>query len=238
MIRNLKVLGLALAAVFALSALTAAGASAQTLGKLTIASGTSATLDATESGQNALTAFGGKVECPGSKIFGHEFGTTPHVPVPAGVSKITLTPEWVGCFAEDSLGKHKATVTMTSCDFEAEVGETTGGVANTYGIKFGVKCSTAGDSIDIDVYAFSGSELGGIQCTIKVKEQSGLVGAHLTTDTVSDDLTISGEVAGIHSERSGSGCATETTTLAKQDISATVKGTTAGGAEVGITVTH
>jgi hypothetical protein len=236
--RNLKALGLVLAAVFALSALSASAASAQTVGKLTVASGTSATLDGTENGQNALTVFGGKIECPGSKIFGHEFGTTPHVPVPAGASKVTLTPEFVNCFSEDGAGKHKTTVTMTSCDFESETGETTGGVANTYGIKAAIKCNTPGDTIDIDVYAFSGSELGGIQCTVKFKEQANLAGAHVTTDTVNDDLNITGPVTGIHAERSGSGCATETTNTGVADINATVKGTTLGGASVGITVTH
>jgi hypothetical protein len=105
--RNLKALGLALAAVFALSALTASAASAQTVGKLTVASGTSATLDGTENGVNRITVFGSFVECPGSTGTGHEFGTTPHVPVPAGASKVTLTPNFVNCFTEDGTGKHK-----------------------------------------------------------------------------------------------------------------------------------
>jgi hypothetical protein len=239
-IRNLKALGLALAAVFALSALSASGSSAQTtVGKLTVNGGTSVTLDATEIGVNRFawtaTEF---VECPGSTLTGHEFRTTPHVPIPFGASKVTLTAKLESCFAEDSLGKHKATVTMTTCDYEAEVGETTGGVANTYGVKFSIRCNTAGDRIDIDVYAFANSELGGIQCTIKIKEQSGLAGTHLTTDTVNDDLSISGEIEGIHAERSGSGCATETKTNATQPINYTVKGTNASTGSTGITVTH
>jgi hypothetical protein len=127
---------------------------------------------------------------------------------------------------------------MTSCDFESTTGETTGGVANTYGITFGIKCNTAGDTIDIDVYAFANSELGGIQCTIKIKEQTNLAGAHATSDTVNDDISISGEVEGIHTERSGSGCATETTNIGKLDVHGTIKGTDASGNPVGITVTH
>jgi hypothetical protein len=238
-IRNLKVLGLALAAVFAMSALTASAASAQTtIGKLTVASGTSATLDGTETGVNRITAFGGFVECFASTVSGGKYRTTPHQSVPAGASEITLTPNWVNCTAVDGLGSHKATVTMKTCDYEARIGETTGGVANTYGLSIGVKCDGFGDTIQIDVYAFSGSELGGIQCTVKIKAQEDLTGAHLTTDTVNDDLSITGEITNIHAERSGSGCATETTAFATQDIGLTVKGTDGSGNNVGITVTH
>jgi hypothetical protein len=237
-IRNLKALGLALAAVFALSVLTASAASAETLGKLTVASGNLATLDGTENGVNRLTAFGSFVECPGSTISGHDFMSTPHTPVLAGASDITLTPSFVNCYAEDSLGKHKATVTMTTCDYEAEIGETTGGVANTYGVKFVIYCNTAGDAIDIDVYAFPNSELGGIQCTLKYKAQNNLAGAHVTTDTVSDDINITGPVTGMHSEKSGSSCATGTTNTAEQDINATFKGTDGSANPVGITITH
>jgi hypothetical protein len=125
MIRNLKVLGLALVAVLAMSALAASAASAQQ-GKLTINGGTEVTLDATENGLNAFTAFGAEVECPGSTITGHKINTTPHTLIPANATEITLTPNFVNCVARDSTGTHKATVTMTSCDFHAKVGVTTG----------------------------------------------------------------------------------------------------------------
>jgi hypothetical protein len=240
MICSLKALGLALAAVVAMSALSAS-ASAQTAGKITPATGNVVTLDGTETGagQNRFTwNIVEWTECPETTITGHRINwTSPKEPVPAGAEEVTLTPNFVNCQAHDSLGTHKATVTMTSCDFDAKFTETTGGVVGTYGVRSSIKCNTIGDTIDIDVYAFALSELGGIQCTIKIKAQEDLTGAHATT-TLSEDFDISGEIIWIHAERSGSGCSTETTTAAQIDIDATVKGTTAGGSAVGVAVSH
>jgi hypothetical protein len=137
MIRNLKVLGLALAAVLAFGALSASAASAQTPGKLTVAGGGSATLDVTETvgGLNAFTSFGGNTKCPGSTMKGHKITTTPHELVPNLATEVTLTPNFINCITTDSGGaEHKTTVTMTTCDFHAKIGETTGGVEHTYGV--------------------------------------------------------------------------------------------------------
>jgi hypothetical protein len=237
MIRNLKVLGLALVAVFAMSALTASAASAQSKqGELTTAGIGGVTLTATEVGQNALTAYGGKTECPGSTITAHKITTTPHTFIPNKSTEATLTPHFKNCVTTDASGNHFTTVTMTSCDFHIKIGETTGGVAHTYGAKAGVTCTKAGDTIDVEVYPFSGSELGGIVCTIKVKAQENLTGLHVTTDTATDNITVRGTVIGIHAERSGSGCSTETVVNAEQHINVIANGKDSTGAAVGVTV--
>jgi len=230
MIRNLKVLGLALVAVFALSAMAASAASAY---EGTITSTGPFTLDGHEAtvGANIFTAFGASVSCPESTATGHktltkeetEKGKT-HELIPSGSSSFTLTFDLKqeNCKAVDSAGTHKATVTLNGCDFDVTITETL--VANTsYSVDYGVVCPT-GKVIEIEVYPFAGSELGGIACNIKVKEQSGLTGGS-GQESGAEDLTLGGKVKGIHVERSGSACATETTTGGEFDIHTILTGT-------------
>ena len=128
---NLKALGLALVAVFALSAVAASAASAQ---QGTLTSTGPVTLTATETGaaQNWFEAFGARVECPGSTINGHKVATTPHVPIPVPATQATLTPKWletVGGLPNckvPGLGL-TATIDMNGCDFVASINQTTGG---------------------------------------------------------------------------------------------------------------
>ena len=93
MTRILKALGLALVAVFALSAVAASTASAQ---QGTLTSDGPVTLTATETGvgQNWFEAFAAKIECPGSTFTGHKVATTPHTPISSGATEATLTPIW------------------------------------------------------------------------------------------------------------------------------------------------
>jgi hypothetical protein len=95
MIRNLKALGLALVAVFALSAVAASAASAQ---QGFITSTGPVTLDGVEDGTNYfeihnLEPFGKvRVECPGSTFKGHEVGSTKGIP--SGAKTATITPNY------------------------------------------------------------------------------------------------------------------------------------------------
>jgi hypothetical protein len=237
MIRNFKVFGLALVAVLAMNALAASAASAQSKqGEMTTTGVGGVTLTATENGQNGLTVFGGKTECKGSTSTAHKITTTPHTFIPNKSTEATLTPHFKNCITTDSGGSHFTTVTMTSCDLHGKLGETTGGVAHTYGAKAGITCTNAGDTIDIEVYPFSGSELGGIVCTVKLKAQENLVGLHITTNTATDNVTISGTITGMHAERSGSGCATETTTSAEWHINVVASGKDSVGNAAGVTI--
>jgi hypothetical protein len=237
MIRNLKPLWLCLAALTALSVATASGASAQSpQGELTTTGVGGVTLTGTEAGLNALTFLGRKVECKGSTFTGHKITTTPHTFIPNKSTEITITPHYKNCrvsFTSEQL----TTVTMTSCDSRIKIGETTGGAAHTYGVRFSVTCTTAGDTIDIEAYPFAGSELGGVICTTKIEAQENLVGLHVTTNTASGDFNVNGTVTGIHAQSSGSGCATEETSAMEQHVNLTFKAKDSLSNPASITVT-
>ncbi|HMJ72200.1 MAG TPA: hypothetical protein VK471_02420 [Solirubrobacterales bacterium] len=242
MIRNIKVLGLALVAVFAMSAMVASAASAQ--GKLT--SDGPVTLKVTETGiktANALTAYTHTVACPGSTITGHKYNVTPHGLIPSGETTATLTPHYnqTACEVVD-LGV-PATVTMNGCDYVVHV---LGTVGTKYEVSVDVVCPV-GKVIEVEVYSSSSEALK--LCTITVKGQAGLKGAAgapvLAQNTAAvggtqDDLDIVGTFKGIHAERhglcKGEGGHADTTNTAEFHVDATVKGYNNLGVETGVTI--
>lgn len=234
MTRNLKVLGLALMAVFAFSAMAASAASAQEQGMLTTEAGNPVTLDATETGveANSLTAFGEKVECPGSSYDGHEVGSTTN-PVPNKATTATITPTYNQATCVATPGPHKATVTTNGCDYVFHVGETTpaGNKEGTYGVTADVVCP-ATKSIIVDVYFASGNENIKV-CEVTIGPQTGLAGGHLT-NTPSEDVDVTGTFKGIKASKSGL-CGAASTETAEFHIDATIKGTFGGETE-GITI--
>jgi hypothetical protein len=101
MIRNLKVLGLAVVAVLALTAVMASAASAASYTASAypaIATGTNT------KGSEVFTTEGGKVECDS-----HFRGT-----LSAASSTLTVTPKYTSC---EAFGFLEATVNMESCDY-------------------------------------------------------------------------------------------------------------------------
>lgn len=234
MIRNIKVLGLALVAVFAFSAVAASAASAA---NGTLTSTGPVTLDGTEiAGQlNALTEDGKTVECPGSTITGHKYNVTPHELIPSGAQTITLTPDYnqATCVAIEPGVTRKATVTQNGCDYVLHL-EETNGETDTYSSKVDIVCA-AGQSILVHVY-FSSSNENLEVCTITVGPQTGLTGAKVT-DTTTGDLTVHGTLTGIHATRSGV-CGSASTTEDEFHINATVKGTNNLGEPTSISLSH
>jgi len=232
MIRNLKVLGLALVAVFAMSAVAASAASAAN-GVLT--STGPVTLVGDEDGTNALTgANGGVVTCSGSTVAGHKVGTTELIP--SGSGEATLTPNYVNCLTALSGTNHKTTVTLNGCDYKLTIGATTAG--GGYSVTADLVCPATKD-VQVEVYPFAGSELGGVVCTITIQPQTGLTGPELTNVTGSpNDLTLAGAFTGIHSSQSGSGCTTESSTTDVLDVNYTVTGRNAEGNPTAISVSH
>jgi hypothetical protein len=225
MTRNLKTLGLALVAVFALSAVVASAASAQ--GKIT--SDGPVTGTGTEITPNKLTALGRTVECPGSTMTFHEYNVTPHKPVPDDATTATATPHYKNCTVP---GVGPATVIMNGCHYVFHIGGTTG-VADQFSATIDIVCP-AGKVIEVQAFS---SHPGGIKlCTTTVKAQTGLVGARATTNTASDDVVATGEVGGIHVEQHGL-CGAKTETGAKFDLNLTIQGKNAAGGATGITVT-
>jgi hypothetical protein len=231
MIRNLKALGILLAAVFAIGAVAASAASAQQ-GVLT-ADGP-VTLDMTETGigQNATTMFGEKIECQGTVYTGHQYNVTPHMPIPGPTTTITVTPHYNNANCTSFPGPHKATITMNGCDFVFHIGNTIG--ADLYAVFADIVCP-AGQQIEKHVYMAPNNEAMSI-CTYTIKPQAGLFGAQVTTTTGGNDIDIRGSFQNIHVEKHGL-CGAGTTNFGEWDIDLTVKGTGPGGQPTGVTVT-
>lgn len=241
MIRKLIKLGPALVAILALSAVTASSASAQMEGMLT--SDGPVTMDVTElAGKtNALTAFGSRVECPGTVYTVFKTLTTAqteegkkHQPLSIFDRSSTWVEHVGTCKAVEGGTTHMATVTTNGCDFDVRYH---GIFIFLFSVTTDIVCPKEKD-IQVDVYAFAGSELGGVACTVTVKPQNGLTGATLTTNTASDDLTVEGTFKNVVASRSGFGCATEETKTAEIDLNVTAKGTNEAGGATGITITE
>jgi hypothetical protein len=235
MIRNLKRLIVALSALGVIAGLTAAPSLAQQA-KLT--STGPVTYDVTEKGTNAFTAFGGTTECAGSSATGHKYNVTPHELVPLGATTYTGTPHIseANCKVVEGGTTHKVTVTTNGCDSVIHLGETTG-KANEYSGTGDLVCPE-GKKVEAEVYAFAGSELGGVQCILKSGSQTGVPGSLTAVNTGAGDIEISGTLTGLKVEKSGSACATETTTTAVSHINVTLKGTNASGQATNISVSE
>ncbi|MGC1851293.1 MAG: hypothetical protein WA687_02505 [Solirubrobacterales bacterium] len=225
MIRNLKTLGLALVAGFALSAMVASAASAQ--GKFT--SDGPVTWTATETGpagSNAFTAFGATVECAGTTYTGHAYNVTPHASLPSGVTTATLTPKYPKCVSKPS--GRPTTVDMNGCDYVIHIGATKD-KANTYLLTFDVVCP-AGKEVTVTFFTTDPDHVNGTPfCVWHIQPQTGLTGLH-ATDTKNGHIDITGAVEKVHITRVSPGdthlllCNSLTTTEGKIDIDVTVKG--------------
>jgi hypothetical protein len=229
---SLRTLGIALVAVFMISAVAASAASAQQ-GVLT--SDGPVTLDMTETGvgQNATTMFGEKIECPGTIYTGHQFNVTPHQPIPGPTTTITVTPHYNNANCTSFPGPHKATITMNGCDFVFHIGNTIG--PDRYAIFADIVCPV-GQKIEKHVYLGPNDEAMSI-CTYTIKPQAGLVGAHATTTTGGgNDIDITGAFKNIHVEKHGL-CGAGTTNFGEWDIDLTVRGTNPVGQPTGVTIT-
>jgi hypothetical protein len=235
MIRNLKVLGVAFIAVSALSAAVASAALAQQ-GMLT--SDGPVTLKGTPTGigsANQFEGFGGFVRCPGSVLTGHKYNVTPHTFVEPGASKFTLTPDFVNCTTTlGSLENAPTTIDMNGCDYQVEIGETSGGEGEYTG--FGSVVCSPGVEVQMTVFSSSAHSLR--LCTLSTSN-SGSGGGKVTNTTTEgvDDLDISGTIVGLTVKKSGL-CGSATDTEARLKGDATIQGYNEEGAQTGITVTH
>ncbi|HEU5142423.1 MAG TPA: hypothetical protein VFU04_04615 [Solirubrobacterales bacterium] len=223
MTKYLKALGLAMVAAFAFSAISAAGASAQTAGHITSDGpvgliGTEIS-EASGGGPNKFTAFGSNVECD-SVYEGHKENSTPSKGtkelISSGETSTTITPKWTNCNG----GRH---IDTRSCDMEISDATTTGGVAGTYGVLGAIECNTPGDYIFVDATA---------GCDVRVFEQTNLSGAHLTNQG-GGHMRLHGTITGIHATTS---CFDLTTTSASLHLDVTIKGTNAEGGATAVSI--
>jgi hypothetical protein len=220
MIHNLKALGLAMAAMFAFSAMAATSASAQTNGKLTVPSPT--ILEGTETGaaaNNSFTAFDSGVNCESTYLGTKE---NSEEALSSGAETATITPEYTNC-VDPETGNGR-TVDMNGCDYVFTTGPTTPTEATgTYGVKAKVVCPT-GKSIQIT----------GGACTVTVgggTNNQDLTGAHLKhTTTGTHDIDLEGTFTNVHAVA----CGFLTTNEAELHIDVTIRGE--GGTAV--TITH
>ncbi len=173
MTRNLKALGLALAAVFAMSALSAASAQAEpTFTGYETPSGThvhTTIKGTTDPGAIEIFDAGSKIECHNTYSATDLTGDTKTLTVTVTDWKTPNTEEGKHCKANaGGLGNFKADIEFTSCDYLFHVDKFL--EKDTYTGSVDIKCTTPGDSIHIRVT----NSTGGTKCLITVPEQTGL----------------------------------------------------------------
>jgi hypothetical protein len=232
MTSKLKALGLALVAVFAMSAVAASAASAQN-GIFT--SDGPATLIGTPTGtevENSITAFGKTVTCPKVIYTGHKANVTPHEAIPSGATEVTLTPHFGVC----AMGAFPVTVDMNGCDFVIAIKETTG-VADQYNLHTTVKCP-AGQHLVVTAFTNAAGHTANTPfCNLTLTENAAGYAGLKQTDTTNSTLDVTGTIEGMVLDKksntadSGILCPTEETKtgILHIDISAKDKnGTTIG----------
>jgi hypothetical protein len=231
MIRNLKVLGLALVAVFAMSAVAASAASAATPGEFT------STGNVTVTGHSVAETFKfdevSSVTCTGHHTIMPEKVTPWGFFNPgAGLTTLTDQAHYTKCVAKLGVQSLPATVTTNGCDFLLHIGETTAGTTE-YGGTADVVCG-AGESIEIHVYEKE-PDVTSI-CTFKVPAQVGLKGADIKNNA--GKIEVIGKVTAITATRTGVLCGgTKETKAAIQEAATVVSGTNEAGAATSISVT-
>jgi hypothetical protein len=237
MIRNLKALGLALVAVFAMSAVAASAASAQN-GIFT--SDGPATLIGTQTGaavENSLTAFGKKLMCKNATYTGHKVNVTPHEAIPNGATEITLTPHYGVC----ELETFPATVDMNGCDYDLKLTETTPTVADSYFVDAKVTCPV-GKHIVVTLFtSAAGHTANNPFCHITITENPAGYTGLKAVDTTNKTIDLTGTIEGIEADKGiisgttpdvGILCPTETTKtgILHIDVSAVDK----NGTQIGL----
>jgi hypothetical protein len=251
MIRNLKALGIALAAIFAMSAATASEAAAQasiltTDGPVTLEGVNHTAVE----GTNALTSsflpfmFTARYECPNAKYTGHKYNETPHFKlIPNETSTFTVTPHYGLC--KVSIGNLPVTVDMNGCDYVFHLEGTTPGV-DTYTVKATIESCQTGKHITVTIWKTAAEHSTFPPptpfCTVTITENAaGYLGLH-AIDTTEGDVEIKGTVTGIVAHKvsptSSSLCSKETINNAELDVDITVTGKNEAGAKTSIGLSH
>jgi len=187
-IRNIKVLGLALVAVMAMSAMVASAAQAAPVVTLTNQKGetvASAQIHGVQSGKHKFTVDGSSVECTTATFEGSATD---------GATWTKVHPVYTGCTAFGFLG---ATVTTTGCDYELMA---LGAGPTEYTGEIKVVCE-AGKEITISA--------GGV-CTAKVGSQTITTGNKATnsTELIHMHITLHNEESSVsvNKTQDGFGC--------------------------------
>jgi hypothetical protein len=160
MVRNLKVLGLAAAALFAVNALVASGAQAA---KLSTESGGSTVIEADQvEGGHVFSVEGNNVTCTTAHFVSVAKGTNTTTAVANGATEVTVHPTYTGCTAFGIVG---ATVTTTGCNYTITAPGSISEPAMEVAAKLNLECSGT-NKIIIDANGF------GAHCTATVASQA------------------------------------------------------------------
>jgi len=197
--RNLKALGLALVAVFAMTAVLASAAQAQT-GKVTVGSS-----PAWLTGEAIEHPNIGKVET--LKLAGGQDLSCEHVTATAtvknGDTSITVVSTFDNCDALIGSEHHKVTVTMNDCDFLLHDMTTETPNSTTFTALVDLVCPE-GKQVEIHVYKQAAAETEEL-CTYKIAPFTNKGGNVIHNIAGSpNDLTITHTVTGIAVTRTGS----------------------------------
>ncbi len=184
-----------------------------------------------EAGANALTLFGGEIECPGSVYTGHKYGV-PYEYIPSGSSTITITP----LYNQESCttGEFPATVNTNGCDYVLHFG--TAHLPSTHDLTADIVCPKE-SAIYIEVFA--GESHGLRVCTQTIEAQSGLegglLGAHATDTAAYEDIDFVGSFRFIAASQSGL-CGSSSTESAELHLDLTAVGVDELGSATGIEI--
>jgi hypothetical protein len=235
MIRNLKALGLALIAVFAISAVASPAASAEVQGWFT-AESYPAHIDAADRASQPgiyTGLFGIGVTCTSADYTGS---------ISASVTELTVTPTYANCHSTN----RQVTFTANTCDyvFTDATAPTTN--SDDWSVKTDLLCQT-GNKIEIHIYGENERPhtVGGLWCTLTVeggagqnKNLTGLTAENTTTASPKKDIDFDGTVLNFRTQTHGPCSAGLTINFnAEFDIHMTLTGTTVpGGAAQGIEI--
>lgn len=236
MIRNLKILGLALGAVFAMSAMLASAASA---GQITGASSPVKLAGASTVGEKGVLTYNASQELVCDEIyhfgrrttFAETGGSETHAPVPLPISEVTFVITYSGCEARINGAKvGTATVTMNGCDYDGLISS---GITLPYGTS--LRCPS-GHKFVVHVYS-NESHTTNI-CTYELGEtgNQNRAGAFLQ-EAGEGKLTLGGTTTGISVSRTGILCGgTGSTTTATFSRHVIISGTNEGGEAVALSL--
>jgi hypothetical protein len=226
MIRNLKMLGIALVAVFAMSA---SAASAASQGILT--SDGPVSLTGTESEEGFLITFSPtlKYYCHTHYVIGG-VNMTPHGFTSTPVKTLTIAPQFSECEMDNGGTETPATFTMNGCDFVLHIGE---GEAGKYGTTLDFVCPAGKE---IEFHAYSNATHATTICTFKLSAQTGISGA--TVSNGGGGIKLGGTFGGIHDVKTGILCGgTSESNSVQLDVGGLITGKNEGGAATEISLT-
>jgi hypothetical protein len=239
MVHKLKILGLALVAVFAMSAVAASMAAAQETQGVLTTDGAEVKLTGTDTiAQPSKLTYNGteNVTCHGHYDIGEKnvtkAGTEEHLPVKPGIKEFTVKPTYSGCVGHVGEATSPATITMNGCDYLLTL-KTTNGVGAQYAVESHLICPS---EKDVEIHVYSSESHATAVCTFTFKPQSA---NGLFAQNEAGKVTLGGTATKITASRTGIVCGgTNETKEATLTIHAMIEGLNAEGKATEISISE